>query len=91
MFVIKSVATDSRAVGELAGLAIGLTVALCALVGGPLCGASMNPARSLAPALMSGQLQALWLYLLVPIAGTITGALVYKSIKCAKDSDPGCC
>ena len=51
MFVIISVATDSRAVGELAGIAIGTTVMICAAVGGPLTGASMNPARSISPAL----------------------------------------
>ena len=94
MFVIISVATDSRAVGELAGLAIGSTVALCAFVGGPLTMASMNPARSLGPALVSGQWENIWLYLLAPVIGTILGALCYEWIRCQKeDSDAkhGCC
>jgi aquaporin NIP len=94
MFVIISVATDSRAVGELAGIAIGSTVALCAFVGGPLTKASMNPARSIAPALFSGKLDFLWLYLLAPIVGTTLGALTYEWIRCHKDGEPeqhGCC
>ncbi|MDH5676403.1 MAG: MIP family channel protein [Myxococcales bacterium] len=81
MFVITAVATDARAVGELAGLAIGGTVALCALFGGPITGASMNPARSLAPALVSGQLQHLWLYLTAPVLGALAGAFTYDKIR----------
>ena len=63
MFVIMAVATDTRAVGEAAAIAIGGTVGLDAMFGGPISGASMNPARSLGPALVSGDLHALWLYL----------------------------
>jgi aquaporin NIP len=81
MFVIMAVATDTRAVGEAAALAIGGTVALDALFGGPISGASMNPARSLAPALVSGNLHALWLYLLAPVIGTSVGALAYQFIR----------
>jgi len=93
MFVIISVATDTRAVGELAGIAIGLTVALCAFVGGPDTGASMNPARSFGPALLSGTLAGSWMYFIVPILGTVTGALVYEKIRCeyASESGHGCC
>lgn len=94
MFVIHSVATDSRAVGELAGLAIGGAVAICAFVGGPLTGASMNPARSISPALFQGDLSQLWLYVLAPILGAMTGAIVYEWIKCTKDTEDqshGCC
>ena len=94
MFVIMSVATDSRAVGELAGIAIGSTVALCAAVGGPLTKASMNPARSFAPALFAGDLSQFWLYLLAPIIGAILGAKTYDWIRCHKESghdDQGCC
>ncbi len=69
MFVIMAVATDTRAVGEAAAIAIGGTVALGALVGGPVSGASMNPARSLGPALVSGTFDALWVYLVAPAAG----------------------
>ena len=63
MFVIMAVATDTRAVGEAAAIAIGGTVGLDAMFGGPISGASMNPARSLGPALVSGDLHALWLYI----------------------------
>ena len=66
MFVIMAVATDTRAVGEAAAIAIGGTVGLDALFGGPISGASMNPARSLGPALVSGDLHALWIYLIAP-------------------------
>ena len=68
MFVIMSVATDTRAVGEAAAIAIGGTVGLDAMFGGPVTGASMNPARSLGPALVSGDLHALWLYVAAPLA-----------------------
>lgn len=95
MFVIMSVATDSRAVGELAGIAIGTTVVICAFVGGPLTGASMNPARSLGPALLTGAFDDLWLYLCVPIVGTCAGALTYNWIRCHRDGvgedGAGCC
>jgi aquaporin NIP len=94
MFVIISVATDSRAVGELAGVAIGSTVALCAFVGGPLTNASMNPARSIGPAILSGNYSILWLYIVAPIIGTIIGAKTYEWIRCnreAADDKHGCC
>ena len=81
MFVIISVATDSKAVGDFAGVAIGSIVALCAFVGGPLTNASMNPARSVGPALISGQWTDLWIYLLFPIIGTLLGAFVYEWIR----------
>ena len=81
MFVIMAVATDTRAVGEAAAIAIGGTVALDALLGGPISGASMNPARSLGPALVSGNLHALWLYLVAPPLGTALGALAYGFIR----------
>ncbi len=66
MLVITAVATDVRAVGQAAALAIGGMVALGSLVGGPISGASMNPARSLGPAIVSGDLVDLWIYLLAP-------------------------
>jgi aquaporin NIP len=81
MFVITAVATDTRAVGELAALAIGFTVAVDALWGGPISGASMNPARSLGPALFSGAWDAHWLYWIGPIVGAILGALIYQFIR----------
>jgi MIP family channel proteins len=81
MFVIMAVATDTRAVGEAAAIAIGGTVGLDAMFGGPISGASMNPARSLGPALVSGDLHALWLYLLAPVAGATLGALAYQLVR----------
>jgi MIP family channel proteins len=81
MFVIMAVATDTRAVGEAAAIAIGGTVGLDAMVGGPITGASMNPARSLGPALVSGELHALWVYLAAPIVGSMLGAFAYQLVR----------
>jgi aquaporin NIP len=81
MFVIMAVATDTRAVGEAAAIAIGGTVGLDAMFGGPVSGASMNPARSLGPALVGGDLHALWLYILAPLVGAALGALTYQFVR----------
>lgn len=81
MFVIMAVATDVRAVGQAAAIAIGGTVGLEALFAGPISGASMNPARSLAPALMSGAWDSQWLYLAGPVIGAIVGALLYRVVR----------
>ncbi|MBF6606750.1 MAG: MIP family channel protein [Chloroflexi bacterium] len=81
MLVITAVATDTRAVGEAAALAIGGAVALGALVGGPVSGASMNPARSLGPALVGGDLAGVWIYLLGPIAGAAAASMVYGYLR----------
>jgi MIP family channel proteins len=81
MFVIMAVATDTRAVGEAAAIAIGGTVGLDAMFGGPVSGASMNPARSLGPAVVSGDLHALWLYLTAPLLGAALGALAYQFVR----------
>lgn len=81
MFVIVSVATDTRAVGQAAAIAIGGTVGLEAMFAGPISGASMNTARSLGPALVSGELHALWLYVLAPPIGAVIGALTYQAIR----------
>ena len=81
MFVIMAVATDTRAVGEAAAIAIGGTVGLDAMFGGPITGASMNPARSLGPALVSGDLTSIWIYLLAPLVGAALGALAYQLIR----------
>lgn len=86
MFVILNVATGAKEKGLMAGVAIGATVALCALFAGPLTGASMNPARSLGPALASGHLDQLWLYLTAPFVGT---ALAVPACRLACDND--CC
>jgi len=81
MFVIMAVATDTRAVGQAAALAIGATVGLAALFAGPISGASMNPARSLGPALVSGSWTALWVYLSAPLLGAAVAALVYRWLR----------
>ena len=93
MFVIKAVATDGRASGNVAALAIGGTVAVCALALGPLTGASMNPARSLGPALVSGQLSEVWIYLVAPVIGAVLGALTYSQVACGPTDAQvkGCC
>jgi len=81
MFVIVAVATDTRAVGTMAGAAIGATVALCAFIGGPVTGASMNPARSFAPALFQGTTDVLWIYIAGPCIGTVIAAILYEKIR----------
>jgi MIP family channel proteins len=81
MFVIMAVATDTRAVGEAAAIAVGGTVLFDAMFGGPISGASMNPARSTGPALVSGNLHALWLYIVAPLVGAALGALAYQFVR----------
>ena len=81
MFVIVAVATDTRAVGAAAAIAIGGTVGLDALFGGPVTGASMNPARSFGPALAAGEWNDFWLYVVGPIAGAAIGALAYQLVR----------
>jgi aquaporin NIP len=81
MFVIVAVATDTRAVGAAAALAIGATVGLDALFGGPITGASMNPARSFGPALASGTWNDFWIYLVGPVVGAALGALAYQLVR----------
>jgi glycerol uptake facilitator-like aquaporin len=83
MFVIMGVATDKRVGQAIPGLAIGLTVALAIMVGGPISGASMNPIRSLAPALFAGgrALAVLPVYLIAPTIGAISAALLYELLR----------
>jgi aquaporin NIP len=81
MFVIMAVATDTRAVGEAAAIAIGGTIGLDAMFGGPISGASMNPMRSLGPAFVSGDLTSIWVYLAGPVIGTAVGALLYQLVR----------
>jgi MIP family channel proteins len=81
MFVIMAVATDTRAVGAAAAIAIGGTVALGSLSGGAVTGASMNPARSFGPALAAGQWQDFWLYVLGPLVGAAIGAFSYQLVR----------
>jgi MIP family channel proteins len=81
MFVIMAVATDTRAVGEAAAIAIGGTVGLDAMFGGPITGASMNPARSLGPAIAASDYTAIWVYLAAPILGAAAAALTYQFLR----------
>jgi aquaporin Z len=86
MFVILNASTGHMEKGIMAGVAVGGTVALVALLGGPVTGASMNPARSLGPALVSGHLDALWVYLVAPVAGTF---LAYPTCRLVQGQE--CC
>ncbi|GMJ14183.1 NOD26-like intrinsic protein 1;2, NOD26-LIKE INTRINSIC PROTEIN 2 [Hibiscus trionum] len=81
MFIISGAATDNRAIGELAGLAIGSTVLLNVLIAGPITGASMNPARSLGPAIVSNHYKGIWIYLTSPVVGAVSGAWVYNMVR----------
>jgi aquaporin NIP len=81
MFVIMAVATDTRAVGAAAAIAIGGTIGLDALFGGPVTGASMNPARSLGPAIAAWEWRDLWIYLVAPILGAALGAVAYQQVR----------
>jgi aquaporin Z len=86
MFVVLCVSTGSKEKGITAGIAVGAVIALEALFAGPVSGASMNPARSLAPALVSGQLEHLWVYLTAPVAGAAAAVPVCRCVH-----DPACC
>ena len=81
MFVIMAVATDTRAVGAAAAIAIGGTVGLDALFGGAITGASMNPARSFGPALAAGEWLDFWIYVVGPVIGAALGAFAYQFIR----------
>jgi aquaporin Z len=86
MFVILSVSTGAKEKGVLAGVAVGAVIAFEALFAGPISGASMNPARSLAPALLAGRLEHLWVYLTAPVLGAV---LAVAGCRCVQQ--PGCC
>ncbi len=86
MLTILSVSTGAKEKGITAGIAIGGVIALEAMFAGPICGASMNPARSLAPALVSGSLEHLWIYLAAPILGALIAIPL-----CIGTREPGCC
>ncbi len=81
MFVIINVATGSKEVGMFAGLAIGSVVLLEAMFAGPICGASMNPARSIGPAIVSGHTEHLWIYLTAPVAGAVPAIFLWNFLK----------
>ncbi len=81
MLVIINVSTGSKEQGLFAGIAIGSVVLLEAMFAGPICGASMNPARSLGPAIVSGELKQVWIYIAAPVLGMVTAIAVHKLIK----------
>jgi aquaporin NIP len=86
MFVILSVSTGAKEKGITAGIAVGAVIGLEALFAGPISGASMNPARSLAPALISGQVESLWVYLAAPIFGALVAVVACRCVQ-----EKGCC
>ena len=86
MFVILGVSTGAAEKGITAGIVVGSVIGLEAMFAGPICGASMNPARSLAPALVSEHLQYLWVYLLAPVIGACIGLLGCRCVR-----EKGCC
>ncbi|HTB07143.1 MAG TPA: aquaporin [Bacteroidia bacterium] len=81
MLVIINVSQGSKETGVLAGIAVGSTVLLEAMFAGPICGASMNPARSIAPALVSCNLQSLWIYILAPVLGAVAASFTWRGMR----------
>jgi aquaporin Z len=86
MLTILNVSRGANEKGITAGIAVGAIIALEAMFAGPICGASMNPARSLAPALVSLHLEHLWLYLTAPVIGA---CLAMPACRCVREKD--CC
>ncbi len=84
MFVIIQVSTGSKEQGTLAGIAIGLVVFLEAAFAGPITGASMNPARSIGPAIISGHIEHLWVYIIAPVTGAALSIVIWKFLKANK-------
>ncbi|PKA54013.1 Aquaporin NIP3-1 [Apostasia shenzhenica] len=87
LFVVTAVATDTRAVGELAGIAVGATVMLNILIAGSSTGGSMNPVRTLGPAVAAGNYKQIWIYLVAPTTGAIAGAGAYTAVKLKDEGD----
>lgn len=87
MLVIINVAIGSKEQGLFAGLAIGSVVTLGAMFAGPVCGASMNPARSISPAIISGHIEHLWIYVLAPILGAVISIPVWKFLVTVKSDE----
>lgn len=81
MFVILNVSQGAKEKGIIAGMVVGAVIALAALFAGPVCGASMNPARSLGPAIVSGNIHHLWIYLTAPFAGMLAAISLYRVVR----------
>jgi aquaporin NIP len=86
MLTVLSVSTGAQEKGITAGIAIGAVITLEAMFAGPICGASMNPVRSLAPALVSGHVEHLWIYLTAPVLGALIAVPLCIGVR-----EPGCC
>ena len=86
MFVVLGVSTGAGEKGITAGIVVGSVIVLEALFAGPICGASMNPARSLGPGVVSLHLQSFWIYLLAPVIGGVVGVFACRCVR-----EPGCC
>ncbi len=86
MLTILNVSTGSKEKGITAGIAVGSVIALEAMFAGPICGASMNPARSFAPALVSGHFEHLWIYLVAPPLGAVAAMFACRCVR-----EQGCC
>ncbi|XP_024969060.1 nodulin-26-like [Cynara cardunculus var. scolymus] len=81
MFSINGAATDDRSSKELAGVAIGVTLMFNVIIAGPITGASMNPARSIGPAVVANEYENLWIFIVAPILGALTASLVYSLLR----------
>jgi aquaporin Z len=90
MVVIINVSTGSKEIGLVAGIAIGSVVLLEAMFAGPITGASMNPARSIAPAVVSGNIADLWIYIFAPIIGCVLAVVSCKLVKDEQCCDENC-
>lgn len=90
MVVIINVSTGSKEIGVVAGIAIGSVVLLEAMFAGPITGASMNPARSIAPAIVSGNIADLWIYIFAPIIGCVLAVVSCKLVKDEQCCDENC-
>ncbi len=88
MLVILNVSTGPKETGVMAGIAVGGIIGLEAMFAGPICGASMNPARSLAPAVVSGHLAAVWVYLAAPVLGAAVAVPLWKLIRPCNGNSP---
>ncbi|KAK8502816.1 hypothetical protein V6N13_093375 [Hibiscus sabdariffa] len=81
VFVIAAVTRQSRSVGPVSGLVIGMAIGLAVLITGPISGGSLNPARSLGPAIVSRNFHRIWIYLTAPVIGAVSGALMYRILR----------
>ena len=90
MVVIINVSTGSKEIGVVAGIAIGSIVLLEAMFAGPITGASMNPARSIAPAVVSGNLADLWIYIFAPVIGCLLAVVSCRLVKSEQCCDEDC-